>query len=314
VTADSSPLGDLEFALVGPGRVGSTLALWLVARGARCLSVAGRAGSPAAARLAGRLGASTAPAGEIADEAAKLVLIAVPDSEIPEVARRAAARRRRGIVLHVSGALGVSVLAPLSASGCRVGSFHPLRAFPAVEEDPGAARGTFFALDGDAEARALGRRLAEALGGESAVVGEEARPLYHWAATLAAGGVVTLLATAQAVARRLNLPAAAERGYAHLAQGALEAAVQAPSPAAAMTGPVARGDVATVEAHLEALSATAPDLLPLAVEIARGALARRVEAGAETPAQQALSDRLKRTDLLDRPKDRVLTSSRSRPT
>jgi len=313
VGPDPQPLAGLEFALVGPGRVGSSLALWLAAAGGRCLSVAGRGGSRRAAELAARLGASVAPGPELADERAKLLLVAVPDAEIHDVAHRAAARRRRGVALHVSGALGASALAPLAAAGCRIGALHPLHAFTAVEEDPSAARGIFFALDGDAEARALGRRIAEALGGESAVVPEELRPLYHWAATLAAGGIVTLVATAQAVARRLNLPESAARGYGKLASGALEGALAAPSAAAAMTGPIARGDTPTVESHFAALARAAPDLLPLAVELVRSGLARRAEAGLETPEQKALATRVERSDLLDRARDRVLTSSRPKP-
>ncbi|MBZ0102344.1 MAG: DUF2520 domain-containing protein, partial [Thermoanaerobaculia bacterium] len=108
---------------------------------------------------------------------------------------------RARVALHVAGALGAGVLAPLAATGIAVGTFHPLRAFPAVEPDPAAAAGCFFALDGDPRARSLGRRLAEALGGESAVVPEEARTIYHLAATLAAGGVATVLAAAADLAR-----------------------------------------------------------------------------------------------------------------
>lgn len=313
MNAAELPLAGLEFALVGPGRVGTSLALWAVARGARCLSVAGSAGSGHAGELATRLGARVADAGELADTGARLVWIAVPDGRIAEVARRLAGRRRLGVALHVSGALGASVLAPLAASGCRTGSFHPLRAFATVEPSVEAAAGTFFALDGDAEARALGRRLAKAFDGESAVVEEELRPLYHWAATLAAGSLVALLATAHDVARRLNLPAAARRGYDRLALGALGAAIASGEPAAAMTGPVARGDLETLDRHLEALSAARPDLVPLAVELARTVLARAAEHAPLDAAQRSVAERLSRPDLLDRARDRVLTSFRPKP-
>jgi predicted short-subunit dehydrogenase-like oxidoreductase (DUF2520 family) len=312
VTTDDRPLAGLDFALVGPGRVGTSLALWATARGARCLTVAGRAGSRAAAELAPRLGAAVADAGEPAAAEARLILIAVPDGHHEEVARRLASRGRRGIALHVSGALGAAVLAPLAASGCRVGAFHPLRAFPAVEPDPAAAAGTFYALDGDPEARALGRRLAEAFGGESGVVAEEQRALYHWAATLAAGGVVTLVATARAVGAGIGLPASALRGFGRLAEGALAAAL-AGDPATAITGPAVRGDLATLERHFTALRAGAPAMLPLALELARAALARRAETGPLDPGQKLLAERLARADLLDRARDRVLTSDRPEP-
>jgi len=313
VSPESEPLAGLEFALVGPGRVGSSLAHWAVAAGAVCRSVAGSPGSPHARRLAARLGAEVADAVELAAVDARLVLLAVPDARIGEIARRLAARRRLGIALHVSGALGASALAPLAASGCRVGSFHPLRAFPQVEEDPSAAAGTFYALDGDAEARAMGRRLAQAFGGESAVVEERHRALYHWAATIAAGGVVTLLATAQSAGRRIGLPEAALRGYGELARGALAAAVAAPETAAAITGPAARGETETIARQLAALAEASPDLAPLATELVRATLARLAESGLADSAHRALAERLGSTDLLDRAKDRMLTSPRPEP-
>jgi predicted short-subunit dehydrogenase-like oxidoreductase (DUF2520 family) len=305
------PLADLTFALVGPGRVGSSLAHWAVDAGARCLSVAGTPGSARAVELAEQLGAPVADTVELAAPEARWVWIATPDARIHEVARRLASRRRHGAALHVSGALGASALGALAAAGCRVGAFHPLRAFPAVEERP--APGTFYALDGDPEARALGRRLAHAFGGECGVVGDEQRALYHWAATLAAGGVVTLLATAHTVGRQLGLPEAALRGYGELARGALAGALASGEPRDAITGPASRGDLETVEGHLAALAARAPELVPLAVELVRATLLRYAEAGPLDPAQKRLAERLAREDLLDRPKDRVLASTRPKP-
>ena len=74
-------------------------------------------------------------------------------------------------------------------------------------------------MDGDPEARDLAFRLAAAWGAEAAEVPAAARPLYHFAATLAAGGVVTLLAAAEEIAERLGLPEAVTRGYLELCTG-----------------------------------------------------------------------------------------------
>jgi predicted short-subunit dehydrogenase-like oxidoreductase (DUF2520 family) len=258
VNRSDRPLGDLRFVLVGPGRVGSSLAAWAVARGAACAAVAGRAGSERTRAVADRLGARSALAAD---------------------------------------------LEPVT--------FHPLRVVPRIEPDPEAAAGTFFALDGAPEARALGRRLAEAFGGTAAVVPEEVRALYHLAATLAAGGIATTFASAIAVARAAGVPAAALAGYGALARGALSAALEAAEPADAITGPAARGDLETVELQLARLEATAPELRPLVVALARAALDRRRERAPWTPSQRALAERLSRSDLLDRSRDRVLTSKPS---
>ena len=286
--------------------MGESLGGWATARGARCVVVAGRAGSSRAAELAALWGARSAAAADLDPVEVDFAFLSVPDGELADVARRAAGRLS-GVALHCSGALGASVLAPLAAAGCSTGAFHPLRAFPRALPDPDEARGTFFALDGDASARALGRRLAEAFGGEAAVVPEEARPAYHLAATLAGGGVATLLAVAWSIARRAGVPDAARRGYATLSRGALEAALAAEEPASAITGPAARGDADTIERQLALLeddSATRR----LVAAIARAALDRLAATAPLTAAQQALADRLSRPDLLDRPRDRVLTS------
>lgn len=302
------PLDGLAFALVGPGRVGTSLGEWARAAGAVCRAVAGRGRSADLSALANRWQAVATTTALWDAPDVDLVLIAVPDAAISEVARRLAGRVRSGVVLHTAGALGPSVLAPLAATGLPVGCLHPLRAFPAVEPDAAAARGTFYALDGDAQARTLGRRLAEALGGEAAVVAEAVRPVYHLAASLAAGGVATLYASAIALARAGGVPSAAFPGYARLAAGALDAATAAPDPADAITGPAVRGDLETVERQLAALRAVAPSLVPLAIAVARAALERRAERGPLSAAQKALAERLERPDLLDRPRDPVLTS------
>jgi predicted short-subunit dehydrogenase-like oxidoreductase (DUF2520 family) len=306
VTRDDRPLAGLRFVLVGPGRVGESLACWAVACGARCEVVAGRPGSPRTAPLAERLGARASSAADLDPVAVDFAFLMVPEAELADVARRAAGRLS-GVALHGSGALGASVLAPLAAAGCTIGTFHPLRAFPVALPDLARARGTFFALDGDAPARSLGRRLATAFGGEAGVVPEAARTAYHLAATLAGGGVTTVLAAAWEVARRAGVPAAALRGYGELARGALEAALAAADPAEAITGPAARGETETIERQLAALEAE-PAARDLVVALARVGLERRTALGAPTAAQRALAERLSRPELLDRSRVRVLAS------
>jgi predicted short-subunit dehydrogenase-like oxidoreductase (DUF2520 family) len=147
-----------------------------------------------------------------------------------------------------------------------------LKAFPKPLPDPAEARGVFFAIDGDPEAQELAGRMVAAWDGISAEVPPEARPLYHFAATLAAGGVTTLLSAASEIAGRLGLPEAVARGYVELARGAVAAAGQALDAgrplASAITGPAARGDRETLERHLEALGQMIPGKLPLAMFMA----------------------------------------------
>jgi predicted short-subunit dehydrogenase-like oxidoreductase (DUF2520 family) len=258
-------LQGLRFSLVGPGRVGSSLARWALAEGAELVSVAGRhpgepawAGGPAGRALAG-----------LTTQGEDLLLIAVGDRELPAVAAELAGRAQAQAVLHTSGSLDASVLAALREPRTSVGSLHPLKAFPRPLPDPAEARGVFFAVDGGGVARAMACRLAAAWGGVAAEVPAGSRPLYHFAATLAAGGVTTLVAAAAEIAATLGLPAEVSRGYLELARGAIAAALQTLDEGLpltrAITGPAARGDRETLRRHLDALGRLAPEKLPLAM-------------------------------------------------
>lgn len=271
------PLGGLTFSLLGPGRVGRSLAAWAEAAGATLRQTAGRGG-----------------AGTLATEGDDLLLLAVPDGALAGAARELAGRPQARVVLHTAGALDAGVLAPLSP-GSAVGTLHPLKAFPRPLPDPAEAHRVFFALDGDPEAVALGRRLAEAWGGVASEVPPAARPLYHLAATWAAGGVVTLLAAAGEVAGRLGLPPEVAAGYLQLARGALAAAGDGPAERF-LTGPVARGDAPAVGRLLDALAAFVPEKLPLAVELARETLRQHARGGEVGPGHAAVGRELERVE------------------
>lgn len=248
-------LADLRFSLVGPGRVGGSLASWWQQLGAQKQRVIGRSGSEGLADLDG------------SDE---LLLLAVPDPELPalvEALARQPRQRPARIVLHTSGSASQLALAPLARHGCAVGSLHPLKAFPHRLPELSAAAGTVFGIDGDPAARALARRLAVAVGGRAVEIPPTARRTYHLAATFAAGGVVTLLGAAAALVAKIGLDPVVLEGYLELTRGALAQAADHPDPLGALTGPVARGDRATVEAALGELRALDPASLPFATAL-----------------------------------------------
>jgi predicted short-subunit dehydrogenase-like oxidoreductase (DUF2520 family) len=263
------PLSPLRFSLAGPGRVGSSLARWAVAAGAELVRVAGR--HPGAESWPG--GPRCVELDDLASGGQDLLLIAVGDGGVTEVAERLARRPQARVALHTSGILDASALAPLRAAGSATGSLHPLKAFPRPLPDPAEARGVFFAVDGDPAARELAFRIAAAWKGVAAEVPADSRALYHFAATLAAGGVTTLLAAAAEIAGMLGLPEEVTRGYLELARGALAAAGRTLDEgrplAEAITGPAARGDRETLNHHLEALGRLAPEKLPLAMFLMR---------------------------------------------
>jgi len=289
------PLAGLRFALAGAGRVGSSLAHWATAAGARLETVAVRRGG---ADLAHALGARAVPLDRFESAGCDLLLVAVGDPALDAVAAELGRRPQAAVALHTAGSRGDEALAPLGAGGTAAGTLHPLKAFPRPLPDPAAARGTVFAVGGDPAAEALARRLVAAWGGTAVAVPAERRVLYHLAASLAAGGAATLVAAAAALAARLGLPPEVGAGYLELARGAL-AEVDPAAPAAAVTGPVARGDAATVARQLEALAAADPELLPLVVELGRETLRRVAAAGTPGGGSAAVAAALARAAAAD---------------
>lgn len=259
MTSDDSPLAGLAFSLVGPGRVGTSLAHWACARGARLLQVAARS-APTAPGWAHALGAEPTDLQSLRTQALDFLLLALPDAAYEGVVGRLVTKPPPGTVLHTSGSEDASILDPLRSVGAETGSLHPLKAFPEPIHDVSSAKGVFFALDGTPPAVRLGERLVSAWEGRSAVIASPQRLLYHSAATLAAGGVATLMAVVWDLAHDLELPEEAWAGYLHLARGALEAVGQAEIPAQSITGPAARGDAALIERELAALARVDPGL------------------------------------------------------
>ena len=204
----------------------------------------GRAGSAIAARLGERGLAVTSGREALAD--ADLVLLAVPDGAIPGVAQQVPIGPW---VAHVSGATSLRALDP----HVRRFSVHPLQTLTR-DRGPEQLDGAWAAVTAEAdEARGVARWLAEALGLHPFDLADADKPLYHAGAAMASNFLVTLHAAATRLLQESHVPSEAlvplmtrtiENGFV-------------------LTGPIARGDWSTVEAHLRALEERAPDLVPL---------------------------------------------------
>jgi predicted short-subunit dehydrogenase-like oxidoreductase (DUF2520 family) len=228
-------------AIVGGGRMGRGLARALAEAGERVTLWSRR---------------EAAGAVDDAVAGADTVLLAVPDDAIGPVAEQLAAGgriSREQVVLHLSGRHGRPALAALERSGAALGSLHPLQTI----SDPSTAaerwRGAYAAVEGDDRAVAEAERLARALGLVPFRLAAASKPAYHAGAVLVGNYVVALVGAASRIARAAGVPAdLAGRLYLPLLEGALEN-LRRQSPAEALTGPVRRGDLATVEAHLAVL-------------------------------------------------------------
>lgn len=186
-----------------------------------------------------------------------VVVIATPDGTISLAAAVLAGQGAVGqshVVLHLSGLLDRHALAPLLPTNAGLGSFHPLQSIADPRSAPARLAGAVAGIEGDPRALAAGAWLARSLGMRSVVLPPGAKPTYHAGAVFAGNFVLALAAIADRLARDAGVaPDEASRMYLPLLQGA--AANLARGPAAALTGPVARGDLETIRAHLSALGA-----------------------------------------------------------
>ncbi|KQX76419.1 glycerol-3-phosphate dehydrogenase [Aeromicrobium sp. Root472D3] len=265
-----------SMGVVGAGKVGSVLAARLRAAGYPVVGVSGRS-------EASRLRISTLLPGvpvlepEAVAAAADVLVLSVPDDSLIAVAEELAASgavRPGQVVLHTSGRHGLDALAALTRLGARPIAFHPAMTFTGTAVD--LERGPVFGLTAADADRPLAEELVAALHGVPMWVAESDRALYHAALAHGANHLVTLVAQSMDLLRTAGAadPAAVLRP---LLTAALDNVLAYGD--AALTGPVVRGDVTTIRAHVDALAASDVDdaTVDAYLELAR-ATARRAEA------------------------------------
>lgn len=262
----------LKVGVISAGRVGTALGVALERAEhvvVACSAISEESRQRARRRLPDSL---IRPAPDVASDA-ELLLLAVPDTELAGIVSGLAATgavRAGTIVMHTSGATGIGVLAPLTEQGCLPLAIHPAMTFTGSEEDIDRLSESCFGITAADE---IGFAIAEALtleiGAEPFRVEESARTLYHAALCHGANHLVTVIDDALAALRaalpgRLGSNVAedpdgiAERVLGPLVRAALANTLR--DGHAALTGPVARGDSATLARHLGVLAGVDTDL------------------------------------------------------
>jgi predicted short-subunit dehydrogenase-like oxidoreductase (DUF2520 family) len=268
--------------IVGAGAVGSALGVALTRAGWPIAAVASR--DPVRRERFKELVGGTRAFAEVTPllDEVELIILAVPDDAIEPLARSIRLYSGQALI-HTSGALGAEVLEPAMAAGTQVGSFHPLVAFADTERAVEALHGATVAVEGDDQLVALLAEMAAAIGAHAVRLAPGTKAAYHAAAVLAAGGFVALLDAIAELGRVAGLDEAGSLAiYGPLIEQTLGNA-RALGIRTALTGPLTRGDVGTLEAHLAALAAHAPDVLPLYRAAADREIALAEERGALTP-------------------------------
>jgi predicted short-subunit dehydrogenase-like oxidoreductase (DUF2520 family) len=247
----------VDLVLIGAGRVGTAVAVLLQRSGHRFVGVASR--SPdGAQRAADLLGTPVFDTELMPSADAALVGVAV--DQLERVGAKLAALHRTEIVCHFAGPVGLAPLKAAADAGISVAALHPVQTCPDVETAiqllPGSAWGVTTSPEIAEWARNL---IATDLHGLPVEVAEEDRARWHAAAVTTANGVAALMSLGERMLSGIDVADPA-RVLGPLAAGAVSTAAAANEAGSTLTGPVVRGEVETVRAHVQALSGT-PELL-----------------------------------------------------
>ncbi|GAB6985179.1 hypothetical protein JCM10369A_17030 [Nocardioides pyridinolyticus] len=277
----------MSIGVVGAGRVGAVLAAALEAAGHHVVAAAGESDA-SRSRIADLIpGARHGKPSDVA-RACDLLLLTVPDDMLENVVTvlsDSGAIRPGQYVVHTSGRHGLAVVEPARRVGARVVAMHPAMTFTgtALDLDRLSARfggGCVFGLTAGTDEHAFAEGLVADLGGRPMWVPEQMRTLYHSGLAHGANHLVTLVTQAMEIlaAAGADDPAGTLRP---LLTAALDNALE--NGDAALTGPIVRGDVNTVRAHLADITANAPHTMPSYVALARDTLDRVVTDGRVLP-------------------------------
>ena len=271
-----------RIGVVGAGRVGAVLSAALRAAGHDIVAAAGES-TASRDRIATLLPGVPVMKPTDVVRSADLLLLTVPDDMLANVVISLVGSgviREGQYVVHTSGRHGLAVLEPAAAVGARPIAMHPAMTFTGTEVDLDRLAGCVFGITAGEQDRALAESLVADLGGVPMFVPEDRRTLYHAGLAHGANHLVTLVAQAMELlaASGAEDPAATLRP---LLTAALDNALVAGD--AALTGPIVRGDVNTVRAHLRDIAETAPATIPSYVAMAKATADRAVLDGRLLP-------------------------------
>jgi predicted short-subunit dehydrogenase-like oxidoreductase (DUF2520 family) len=272
----------LKVGVIGAGRVGAVLAARLRAAGHEVVAAAGESHASRGRIDALLPGVPVLKPSAVA-RASDLLLLTVPDDMLPNVVTVLAASgalREGQYVVHTSGRHGLAVLEPARAVRARAVALHPAMTFTGTALDLDRLDGCVFGLTAGPAEREFAQAIVDDLGGRPMWVPEEMRTLYHAGLAHGANHLVTLVSEAMEMlaAAGADDPAGTLRP---LLTAALDNALDQGD--AALTGPIVRGDLNTVRAHLAEIAGNAPQAMASYVALARATLARAVTDGRVLP-------------------------------
>ncbi len=275
-----------NIGFIGAGRVAKGLAWGLAGAGYRIVAVASRSADSARALAARIPDCAVAADSQQVVDCVELVFLGVPDDAIAAVSKSVHWHERTAAV-HCSGATEVSALADAAAAGAQTGGFHPLQLFADPDVALAGLPGCTVAIEASGSLLEWLEDIALALGCRSIRLPPGCRPRYHAAAHYAAGFVITLLKEAAELWQGFGIEREATiRALLPLLRGTV-AAVERSGLAQGLAGTYSRGDIGTLEKHLEQLAHVGPDALRLYCELALRSIPLGLERGGYDEARAA---------------------------
>lgn len=245
-----------ECRLIGAGRLGKALSIAMTGAGYRFVWVGSKKKSDAG-KLAKIIGCDKFGEGfGVSAERSELIIIAVPDGQISEVSLNAVSSgiiSNASVVLHASGAFGPEILSECSKAGASVAAYHPCQTFTQTSEPSAVFKNIVFDMEGDDFACEVGETIACSLGAETIRLDKEARIILHTASAILSNYTVALYGAAEDLLESAGINTVNALKILNPLLLSTAANIAGLGAASALTGPVSRGDLSTVEKHLEAL-------------------------------------------------------------
>jgi predicted short-subunit dehydrogenase-like oxidoreductase (DUF2520 family) len=265
-------LNSLTIAIIGPGRVGLTIAALANRRGLNVVAIGGRNQEQCekASSFVDQVGDGNDHCQTLATDAAsacakaQLVFLTVPDAAIQPLCDELVENKAFShgtLVAHVSGALPSSILSSAKVRCfCKIASAHPLQTFTKAESALVDLPGTHWFLEGDNEALEVLSQFVEILGGKVSIITTQQKALYHAASVMASNYITTLIDAAASIMEEVDIPRSTSlKALEPLIRSAVKNTL-AIGPEKALTGPISRGDALTLRTHLLALEAADKNL------------------------------------------------------
>jgi len=258
-----------KISIIGAGAVGTAISSYLFDKGYRFSSVIDMNGTKALS-LANLLKCNKV--GVVVNDISldtDIVMITVNDNSISSVAMELAKNKKiyhkKLFAVHCSGVYSSDILAPLRKKGSLTASMHPLQTFPQnqkLSRIKSKLKGIYYGIEGSPESLRIVKNIIEALDGKSIIISKEMKPLYHIASVFASNYLTVLLNTISDLTSQLKQKESWMEIFGPIMTTTMENVIKMNAPKA-LTGPIVRGDLRTLDIHLDSLYKHTPQFIPL---------------------------------------------------